>query len=66
MKKGQVFVRAKSPSGKWGSHDVLDLNNKSFKVFVLDILFRAGLVVGLKDEICKDEEIEYQSTKEEE
>ena len=62
MKRNQIFVRAKSPSGKWGSHDVLDLDDKSFKAFVLDMLFRAGLVVGIKDEFVKEEEIEYQST----
>lgn len=61
MKRGQIFVRAKSPSGKWGNHDALDLDDKSFRAFILDRLFRAGLVVGLKDEFTKNDDIKYQS-----
>lgn len=63
MKRGQVFVRAKSPSGKWGTHDVLDLDNSSYKAFLVDRLMQAGLVTSLKN--VPDEEIEYHSLVEE-
>ena len=59
MKREQVFVRAKDPTGKWGPTDVLDLDAPSFRAFVLDVLFRAGLVVGISDDCCDGESIEY-------
>lgn len=65
MKRGQVFVRAKSPSGKYGTHDVLDLEDESFKAFVVEMLKRGGLVVSIKDEFVSGEEIEYKSKVEE-
>ena len=66
MKKGQVFVRAKDKNGRWYSADVLDLDQRSFNAFVVDQLFRGGNTVGVKDEFCLGEDIEYQSTVEKE
>lgn len=45
-----VYVRAKSPSGKWGAFDALDLTDESFRRFVLRNLVDAGCVVALMDE----------------
>lgn len=55
MKLGQVFVRAMVPDekGDWRSEsvDVLDLDEQSFRVFVLDVLNRQGVVHALRDKI---------------
>ena len=65
MKRGQVFVRAQSPSGRWYSADVLDLEQPSFNAFVMDRLWMNGLVVGLADHAVPEEfHVTYRSTKE--
>jgi hypothetical protein len=51
VRRGMVYVRAKSPSGKWGSHDAMDLTDESFRVFVLDMLRRAGVLVIMFPEV---------------
>jgi len=53
MKYGQVFVRGKNITGEWDSIDVLRMDNKSFRAFVINVLFKAGLVVGIKDEVLE-------------
>ena len=45
--KDQVFVRAIKADGSPGSVDVLDLDEISFRAFVLDMLMRQGAVVGV-------------------
>lgn len=60
MKRKQVFVRAKDSAGRIGNADVLDLDEDSFRAFTMDILFRAGAVVGIKPDFVKGEEIRYQ------
>lgn len=65
IKRGQIRVRAKSPSGRWGKHDVLDLTDDSFKVWITYVLFRSGLVAGIKTEMMEGEEIELLSKVEE-
>ena len=62
MKRGQIFVRAKDKNGKWYNADVLDLDQLSFKAFVMDRLFKLGMVTGIKDEFIIAGDIEYQST----
>lgn len=64
MKRKQVFVRAKSPSGKWHSADVLDLDDLSFRAFVMGVLHEAGLVVGIKDDFVAGNRIELHTTTE--
>ncbi len=59
MKIQQVFVRAQDPNGKWGAADVMDIDDKSFRAFVIDMLMRAGVVVHLKDEVVEREDITY-------
>ena len=59
MKKGQVFVRAQTPSGKWVSADFLDLTLESQQVFLMDLMVRHHLVVGLKRELVLGDEITY-------
>lgn len=57
IKRGQVFVRAQDETGRWGSADVLDLDEESFRAFVAGTLFRSGLLVGLKDEAVAGERL---------
>lgn len=47
MKRRQVFVRALDSNGKMGAADVMDLDEDSFKAFILDVLQRHDLVVGI-------------------
>jgi hypothetical protein len=45
-----VFVRAVDDTGRWGTSDVLDLDDESFRVFVAGMLMRAGIACGLADD----------------
>jgi len=51
MKRGQVFVRAEDENGRRGTVDVLDLDEESFRVLVIDTMVAAGLLVGIIDEL---------------
>jgi hypothetical protein len=53
VKKNQVFVRAYDEAGKLGSADVLDLDDESFRVFVIGMLFVNELVCGIRDEFVE-------------
>ena len=64
IKRNQVFVRAKSPSGLLYSADVLDLTQESFNAFVIGTLFRHGFVIGLRDEHGEGDTLVLQSTRE--
>lgn len=48
MNRGQVLVRAITKTGKWGSVDVLDLDDESFRAWVTDKLLSTGFVTGLR------------------
>ena len=61
MKRGQVFVRAKDADGQWDSVDVLDLDELSFRVFVLDLFDRQGAVVSLVEKEVPGEPIELRA-----
>lgn len=61
MKRKQVFVRAVDESGKHGAADVLDLDDDSFRAFVVGMLFHVGLVTGIKDEVVKGEDIQLRT-----
>lgn len=50
MKTG-VYVRAKRPSGKWDSVDVLELEEESFRRFVAIVLAKAGAVTAASQEL---------------
>lgn len=50
IKRGQIFVRAKDSLGKWGSADVLDLTEESFRAFVLGIFARHGMITSFIDD----------------
>lgn len=59
MKRGQVFVRAKDPEGKWGNADVLDLDETSWRAWILEIwLMKTDAVVSLKPEFVDGPELE--------
>ena len=64
MKKAQVFVRAKTPSGRWVSADFLDLTTDSKLNFLCDMLCRCGVVVHIKDEAVEGERIRYETREE--
>lgn len=49
MKRGQVWIRASNAEGtKWGTVDVLDLDDDSFRVWVVDKLALMGRVIALR------------------
>ena len=56
-----VYIRAQTPEGKWTSADALDLNDISFRRFVLQQLHRAGLVTVLIDEAEKSNSVFFQT-----
>lgn len=66
IQRGQVFIRAKTSDDRWASVDVLDLDEESFKRFVLTKLVEFGYVCAVG--LTKDaQEIPYTTplTKEE-
>jgi len=42
-----VYVRAKTADGRWASVDAADLDDRSFREFVLRVLAECGLVVSV-------------------
>ena len=46
IEKGQVFVRGKKKNGRWGNIDVMDLDEYSFRRFILTLLNRAGPAIS--------------------
>ena len=48
MNRGQVLVRALKTNGKWGNVDVLDLDDESFRAWIVDKLLEQGSVIGLR------------------
>ncbi len=59
MKRGQAFVRGRLRDGSIGNIDILDLDDASFRAFVLDRLVRAGLVTAIKDEFTDGDHVRY-------
>ncbi len=63
MKRNQVFVRAwaqVSDRRTIVNCDVLDLTQESFNIFVTGILFKAGVLTGIKDEFVEGEHVELE------
>jgi len=59
MKRGEVWIRGTDARGEnWGAIDVLDLDDESFRVWIVDMLIRLGVVVTLKTE---GEDIHYRA-----
>jgi len=59
MKRGQVWIRGTDARGEnWGAIDVLDLDDESFRAWVVSMLLRLGVVVSLKTE---GEDIHYRA-----
>jgi hypothetical protein len=48
--RNQVFVRAQDENGKWGAFDALDLDDESFRMFILDKLAALRVVAVLKND----------------
>jgi hypothetical protein len=61
MRRGQVFVRAQTPTGRWVNADVLDLDELSYRAFIVEQLMRIGAVYSLKDNQAKGEEVCYKT-----
>jgi hypothetical protein len=59
MKRRQVFVRGRLRDGSIGNIDALDLDDASFRAFVLDRLMRAGHVTAIKDAYVDGDHIRY-------
>jgi len=59
VKRGQVFVRGRRRDGSIGNIDALDLDDASFRAFVLDRFIRCEIVTSIKDEFVEGERIEY-------
>jgi hypothetical protein len=49
IKRGQVFIRGKNKDGRWDHIDVLDLDEISFRAWVVGCLMAAGVVCGLRE-----------------
>ena len=60
MKRGQVFVRGRLRDGSIGNIDALDLDDASFRAFVLDRLMRWEMVVAVQDHLIVSDHIRYQ------
>jgi hypothetical protein len=63
MKRGQIFVRAIRPNGHWDAVDVFDLDELSFRVFVMELFDRQGAVVSLVEKKVEGDPIVLRSTK---
>lgn len=57
IKRGQIFVRAVDKNGKWDTVDVLDLDDESFRAFVMYKLYESSMVCGIKPEYVEGNEI---------
>jgi hypothetical protein len=58
IKPGQVFVRAQLPEGRWVNADVLDLDEISFRAFVLYRFVKLDVVASIKPELLPESEID--------
>lgn len=61
MKRNQIFFRAKvmyKDRPLWVNADLFDLDDESFRNAIGSILFRNGLLTGIKDEAIPGEFIE--------
>lgn len=57
IKLNQIFVRAKNKRGKWINADVMELDDESFRAFVMHRLFESGLVCGIRPDAVEGEPI---------
>jgi hypothetical protein len=63
MKKQQVIVRAINKEGHWDSIDVLDLDEASFRAFVIEMLYRLGVVYAIREDLVEGEHIQLKENK---
>ena len=63
MKKQQVIVRAINKEGHWDSIDVLDLDEASFRAFVIEMLYRLGVVHAIREDLVEGEHIQLKENK---
>ena len=48
MQRIEVYVRARTPKGRWVSANALDLNEDSFRRLLLRKMVEAGMLVGVR------------------
>ncbi len=53
--KSGIYIRAKTSDDRWTTVDILQLDERSFRVFVAIRMSQAGMVIGLKEEMEKFE-----------
>ena len=63
IQRGQVFVRAIDPDGRWFSSDALDLNDESFRRFILDRMHVFGMLSVMVSPHDKDEPLRSKAYK---
>lgn len=61
MKRGTLFVRAITFGGSWGKVDVIDLDDESFRAFVLDTLVQLTRELGAGIASGDGPDIEYRA-----
>ncbi len=54
-----MLVRGKRADGTFGSIDVFDLDDQSFRLFTLEMLNRQGLVTALRDSVVDGDSLLY-------
>jgi hypothetical protein len=52
--RNQCFVRAQDENGRWKNVDVLDLDDESFRRFVISILAKMQLIHIVRNENVSD------------
>ena len=65
MKRGEVLVRAQDDTNKWGNADVLDLDDASFRAFVIEMFIRKGMVAATDKRLVpyEQDDIRYRTTR---
>jgi len=55
INKGQCFVRALNKDDKWDSVDVLNLDDESFRRFIISALGKMGIIAYIIVDDVEDE-----------
>lgn len=58
MKRKQIFVRALDETGRFGNADIFDLDDESFRAVVVQFMFNANALVGLKEDFVEEPKIQ--------
>lgn len=61
MKRGRVFVKAADEKGRFGTVDALDLDDDSFRAFILDRLVDAQVIIAVPSDDAPGPDIIYRT-----